>query len=109
MARLDDASLLVVGSGTASPPAVHRLYVGRPELSRVVRAGSDAGFPDGLYARPEPMRVRTRGPPARDVHGFLWMPRNPGAAAPEGQLPLLVVVVHGGLTARADCGLGLRT
>lgn len=108
MARLDDSSLLVIGSGTASLLSVHKLDLQRPELSKVIRQSTDEKFPRFLFSRPEPIRVRSKGSPCRDIHGFLWMPRNPDFTAPQGALPPLIIDSHGGPTGHTGCGLSLR-
>lgn len=45
---------------------------------------------------------------ARDVHAFVYRPRNPDFAAPDGELPPFVAVVHGGPTAHSTLGVRLN-
>jgi dipeptidyl aminopeptidase/acylaminoacyl peptidase len=49
---------------------------------------------------PRPVERVFSGPGGRDVHAHLYPPRNPGYAAPAGELPPYVVWVHGGPTSR---------
>ncbi|KAM4058655.1 prolyl oligopeptidase family protein [Hirsutella rhossiliensis] len=109
MARLDNSSFLVIGSGTTSPHAVHRFHLTRPERNRVIREATDLKLPKPLLSEPEPVHIRSKESPTRDIFGFLWMPRNPDFSAPQGELPPLIVVAHGGPTGRAGSGLNLRT
>ncbi|MBX3079670.1 MAG: S9 family peptidase [Cryobacterium sp.] len=44
----------------------------------------------------------------RDVHSFVYRPRNPDFAAPKGELPPFIAVVHGGPTARSSPALNLN-
>ncbi|QUC17411.1 uncharacterized protein UV8b_01652 [Ustilaginoidea virens] len=110
MARLDDASVMVIGSGTGSHQAVHVIKVADARGNKVVRESTDEHFPALCYSRPEPLRIRSAGTTRRrHIHGFLWMPRNARFAAPPSDLPPLIVSVHGGPTGRAGSGLDLRT
>ena len=64
-------------------------------------------------------RVSTRHTPARrsrgpgptaagdEVHGLHFAPTHPEATGPEGELPPLLVFVHGGPTSRTEAGLQL--
>ena len=44
-----------------------------------------------------------------EVHGLLYRPRNPGFRAPDGELPPLLVSVHGGPTSRAEAAYASQT
>ncbi|MGA8047830.1 MAG: prolyl oligopeptidase family serine peptidase [Dermatophilaceae bacterium] len=44
-----------------------------------------------------------------EVHGLLYRPRNPHFSAPDGELPPLLVTVHGGPTSRADAAYSSQT
>lgn len=108
VAKLDDNSVLVIGNGTVSHKAVHRIDVEHPENNKVIRKAIDEKFPDGIFARPETLRVRSKGSPTRDIFGFLWMPRNPLYTGPTGELPPLILNTHGGPTGHTGSGLNLR-
>ncbi|OAQ57846.1 transposase [Pochonia chlamydosporia 170] len=60
-----------------------------------------------FFARPESIHIRSKDLPARDIHGFIWMPHNPTYKAPESELPPLIIQTHGGPTSHAGCGLML--
>ncbi|MEV4443792.1 prolyl oligopeptidase family serine peptidase, partial [Streptomyces sp. NPDC049577] len=78
----------------------------RTGRARVIGARHTDPVDPALY--PEP-RVRTfTGPGGRDVHAHVYPPRNPGHAAPAGELPPYVVWVHGGPTSRAPLALDLE-
>jgi dipeptidyl aminopeptidase/acylaminoacyl peptidase len=89
--------------------AVHKIDATNHENSKVIREAIDAKFPDGIYSRPETLRVHSNGSPSRDIFGFLWMPRNPKYVAPIDALPPLIINVHGGPTGHTGSGLSLRT
>ncbi len=61
------------------------------------------GVPDGFAALPQPVSWRT--PDGASAHGFLYLPAHPEVRAPEGDLPPLIVTLHGGPTASATPGL----
>ncbi|KAK2599940.1 hypothetical protein QQS21_005324 [Conoideocrella luteorostrata] len=108
IARLDSTSVLVIGSGTTSHRAVHRINLANLRESGVVRQVTDEKFPDGTFARPETMRFSSKSTPKRDIFGYLWMPRNPKYTAPEGDLPPLIIHTHGGPTGCTGRGLNLE-
>jgi dipeptidyl aminopeptidase/acylaminoacyl peptidase len=62
---------------------------------------------DGAYvSRPRRIAIAgTRGP----VHGLLYPPGNAGANGPAGDLPPLIISLHGGPTSSATRGLKFRT
>ena len=109
VARLDDSSVLVVGSGTTSHGAIYKIDVANRENSKVIRQGIDVSFPLKMYAVPEMLHIRSKGSPTRNIFGFLCMPRNPRYTAPHDALPPLIIYVHGGPTGHTGCGLDLRT
>ncbi|GGK76888.1 prolyl oligopeptidase family serine peptidase [Ornithinimicrobium pekingense] len=59
--------------------------------------------PDGFAALPQPVSWHT--PDGATAHGFLYLPTHPDVQAPEGDLPPLIVTLHGGPTACATPGL----
>ncbi|MDO5635615.1 MAG: prolyl oligopeptidase family serine peptidase, partial [Micrococcus sp.] len=64
--------------------------------------GAFVPFDRELAVRPEPVSwTSTDGATA---HGFLYRPKNPHVTAPEGDLPPLIVTLHGGPTAAATPG-----
>jgi dipeptidyl aminopeptidase/acylaminoacyl peptidase len=87
-------ALLVDGSA-ADPASLWSLDVASGAFT-LVRSGADALPPELL---PQAELIEVDG-----VHAIVHRPRNTGFAAPEGELPPFVVLVHGGPTAQA----GLR-
>lgn len=71
----------------------------------MIRESLDRELPTNLLSQPEPIHVRSKDPPSRDIHGFLWRPHNPEYTAPEDTLPPLIIETHGGPTSQAGCGL----
>jgi len=117
-----DEVVVIDADGTARAldvPASAHVSVDDVEGSRVLLSGGGAAVEAGLWIADvdsgEVIRVRggapadpawmpaatkitidgSRGP----VHAFDYPPANPGASAPEGELPPYIVLVHGGPTA----------
>ncbi len=94
-----DAVLCVAGSPTTEP-GVHR--VGTDGTVTTLRPPRDLGLDPATISVPEPMTfgsVDGEGTP-REAHA-LYYPPSSAHAAPEGELPPLLVVIHGGPTGAA--------
>lgn len=85
-----------LATGTATPQRVVSLRPRRgPER---VRARSDREtLPPALISTPRP--IRWQAPDGEDVHGLFYPPQGSGQGA-EGELPPLLVRVHGGPTSQ---------
>lgn len=75
-------------------------------LEVVARSSTDT--PDeGYVSRPEPFTWTNSS--GQDVHGILYRPQNAQFRAPEGELPPLLVSIHGGPTSRAEAAYAQGT
>jgi dipeptidyl aminopeptidase/acylaminoacyl peptidase len=94
--------VVCVAGGPSSEPVVLRVDVdgGAPEILRPAR---DFALDAAWLSAPEHVTFPTedRGSGIASAHALVYPPTNPGATAPEGDLPPLMVVVHGGPTANA--------
>lgn len=72
-----------------------------------VRRASSTRVDDRFISIPQLLEFPTSG--GHTTHAFYYAPRNPRCAAPEGELPPLVVHVHGGPTSTARPVLSLHT
>ena len=93
--------VLVAGTPTEEP-GVHRVSVadGRTETLRPPR---DLGLDTGYLSVPEAVSfpsVDGAGAP-RTAHALFYPPANPEHEGPQGELPPLLVVIHGGPTSSA--------
>ena len=72
-----------------------------------VATQGDVDFPAGTFAEPETIRFASGDATA---YGNFYPPSNPGCVAPEGDLPPLLVVSHGGPTGAAsrDLSFGIQ-
>jgi dipeptidyl aminopeptidase/acylaminoacyl peptidase len=95
-------AIVCVAGSPSSEPVVLRLDVdgGEPEVLRPAR---DLGLNPAWFSRPEHVTFPTedRGTGIAEAHALVYPPANPEATAPDGDLPPLLVVVHGGPTGAA--------
>jgi dipeptidyl aminopeptidase/acylaminoacyl peptidase len=96
------ASVVCVAGSPSSEPVVLRVGVddGRPEILRSAR---DLDLDPGWFSSPQHVTFPTEdaGTGIGEAHALVYPPTNPEARAPDGDLPPLLVVVHGGPTAAA--------
>lgn len=115
LAALSAYSILAIGSGSTTPQAVYRIII-PPDLSThatLIRSSVDRPFSPSLFASPKHLCLPVRHSSSAnsssfdEVHAFFWPPHNRHFAAPEGTLPPLIVIAHGGPTGHATPGLRL--
>src|SRR5690606_34722738 len=103
-------AVVFVGASPVAEPAVVRLRLdgvalaGEPEVLRPPR---DLGLDPAWFSFPEPIDFPTSG--GRTAHALFYPPANPEVEPPEGELPPLLVLIHGGPTAAARPMLQLGT
>lgn len=94
----------------ASPVREKSVVVVDPSTgaAEVVWSPEDHGLGEELFSVPEPISFPSAG--GRTAHALFYAPRNPSYVLPEGELPPLMVVSHGGPTssARPYLNLGLQ-
>jgi dipeptidyl aminopeptidase/acylaminoacyl peptidase len=86
------------------PGSVVLIDPSRPGFSTVATAGA-LDLDPRCFAKPEHLTFPSDG---RQAFALLYPPTNPDFAAPEGELPPLVVRSHGGPTGRASPALNLQ-
>ena len=100
----DGQRLVTVASSPTSPSSV---VVVDPDGGHEVVHVSAAAPVDAAWL-PVPSRQTFPSARGRVVHALVYPPTSPQAAAPQGELPPYVVVVHGGPTSQASDALDLR-
>ncbi|WP_040339899.1 alpha/beta hydrolase family protein [Candidatus Blastococcus massiliensis] len=106
IAAIGDGVVCVAG-GPDSEPVVLRVPLdGRPDVLRPARA---LGLDPAWFSRPEHVTFPTEdaGTGIDVGHALVYPPTNPEVAAPNGDLPPLLVLVHGGPTSAASPVLNL--
>jgi dipeptidyl aminopeptidase/acylaminoacyl peptidase len=112
--RAAGASGFIVVAGTPTEEAsVTRVELGTGsavdaiDSLRPARSLAELGVGVDLISTPESVSFPSSG--GRTAHGLLYRPTNPGFTGPAGELPPLLVGVHGGPTAAAGPELDLET
>jgi dipeptidyl aminopeptidase/acylaminoacyl peptidase len=99
-----DGRLATVAATETEGSAVVTIDVATGEYD-VVKRELDQGIDARYVSRPEPIAFPGDG---GESYGFFYAPTNPEFDAPEGELPPLVVLVHGGPTAHNSPALDLH-
>jgi dipeptidyl aminopeptidase/acylaminoacyl peptidase len=73
----------------------------------VLRPPRDLGLDDGSISRPRHISFPSSG--GRTAHGWFYPPANASAVGPDGELPPLLVLIHGGPTSAARPEFALPT
>ncbi|UZP33146.1 hypothetical protein NXS19_000962 [Fusarium pseudograminearum] len=108
VARLSNTSVLVIGAGDTTGKALYQIDVEGTSQIKELRSSTDDSFPESFCSKPLLKSIRSKGLPERELHGFLWLPHNPDYQAPEGHLPPLIMISHGGPTSYLGPGLKPR-
>jgi dipeptidyl aminopeptidase/acylaminoacyl peptidase len=99
--QVNDEQVVFVGSSPTAGEAIVELDL-RARTCRVLR-NSDRVELDARYASiAEPIRFPTEG--GLHAHAFFYPPANPDFEGPEGTLPPLLVIAHGGPTSATHSG-----
>ncbi|MDG9717749.1 prolyl oligopeptidase family serine peptidase [Streptomyces sp. DH24] len=101
----DAERVVAVAAGPRTGSEVVELDT-RTGRTRVIGAEHHDPVDPAYY--PEPLERTFTGPGGREIHAHLYPPRNPGCAAPDGELPPYVVWAHGGPTGRSPLVLDLE-
>ncbi|MGH2532206.1 MAG: prolyl oligopeptidase family serine peptidase [Thermomicrobiales bacterium] len=99
----DGFALVTAGSPTESP-VVARIDLATGGIERL-RSSSTVELDEGYLSAAEPIAFATQD--GGTAYGFFYAPRNKECRVPEGELPPLVVISHGGPTGQTDTVLDL--
>jgi dipeptidyl aminopeptidase/acylaminoacyl peptidase len=97
-------TIVTVAASPTESPAVVTIDVPSAR-TQVVRRSMTADIDERFVSKPEAVEFPTDDGPA---YGFYYAPTNPDFEPPEGELPPLVVWVHGGPTANTGPALDLE-
>ncbi|SDX77094.1 Dipeptidyl aminopeptidase/acylaminoacyl peptidase [Modestobacter sp. DSM 44400] len=106
-------AIVCVAGGPASEPVVLRVGVD-DGATEVLRPARDLGLDPAWFSHPEHVTFPTVAgdsaagrPDVGEAHALVYPPTNPQVTGPDGELPPLLVLVHGGPTAAARAVLDL--
>ena len=102
----DGSSILFIGASPTREPAIVRLDLAT-EQCETIYAPSNVSVDSGYLSSPEHIVFPTTDDGS--AHAYYYAPSSKGYNAPEGELPPLVVICHGGPTSASGTGLDLST
>jgi dipeptidyl aminopeptidase/acylaminoacyl peptidase len=106
--RAAGTRLYFSGGSPEEPPAIVELELTTGAATVLKRSTTqDTAALRSYLSAPEPVTFDTEG--GLRAHGLFYAPRNADFAAPEGELPPLIVHCHGGPTAAASATLSWGT
>ncbi len=97
--------LVGIAGSAVLPNAVVRVDLATGAHSELRRAADE--LLDEAFL-PRPYAATFESAAGRDVHAYVYAPRNPAAVAPDGELPPYIVFVHGGPTGSSTPSLRLE-
>lgn len=106
----DGDRVVFVGASAVTEPAVLSVTVdasGTVTSTEILRAPRDLGLDQSWFSAPEPISFPSTG--GRTAHALYYPPTNPDVTAEPGELPPLLVLIHGGPTSAARPMLQLGT
>ncbi len=103
---LHEGQLFFHGAGHKAPSLLAQLDLETGAVT-VLRRSARLVLDPAYFSEPEAIEFPTTG--GATAYGFFYPPQNPDFVAPEGTLPPLLVISHGGPTAAAESALSLRT
>jgi len=103
--RADGATVVGVAASPTRAASVVSVDTGTGHATEVHAALPTS--PDPAYL-PVPRAETLPGPDGREVHAWVYPPRNGDVRAPGGERPPYVVFVHGGPTAQVHSGLDVE-
>jgi dipeptidyl aminopeptidase/acylaminoacyl peptidase len=104
---LPDGTIAVVAGSPVAETAVHRVERatdGSPGRVSVLRPPRELGFDPGFVSVPEPITFGSvdGDGASRSAHALFYPPVNLERTGPAGELPPLLVMIHGGPTSAAS-------
>lgn len=104
--RATASSVIFEGSSPTSPGAIVEMDLNN-DLWNVVAKSTYEEIDAAYISEPEAVTFTTGDDEI--AHGFYYPPKNKRFTAPDGELPPLIVICHGGPTAASNNGLRLKT
>ncbi len=98
-------SVVLIGSSPVEEAAVQRFEVDNPSEVETLSGRRELGIDPQWYAAPE--HIEFPGGDGRPTYANFYRPTNPTALPLEGELPPLIVMIHGGPTSNASSTLSL--
>ncbi|MEX0791027.1 MAG: S9 family peptidase, partial [Actinomycetota bacterium] len=98
------SGVVAIAAGAAEAPAVVEISIPGGGV-QVIRRSRELTVPLELISQPQAVDFPTEG--GLTAHALYYPPTNPGYSGPEGDLPPLIVISHGGPTSATSSALNL--
>lgn len=95
-----------IGGGLREAPVLAAIDPATGAVAKL-RRSSGQQLAAGVISIPQAVSFESAG--GRVAHAFYYAPQNDAYAAPDGELPPLIVKSHGGPTGQSGCALSLKT
>ncbi|AQA03203.1 S9 family peptidase [Mycobacterium sp. MS1601] len=108
--QAEGGRIVFVGASATTEPAVVSVTVDRSGIvtgTEILRAPRELGLDQSWFSTPEAISFPTSG--GRTAHALFYPPTNPEVTPEPGELPPLLVLIHGGPTSAARPTLLLST
>ena len=105
--RAVEGGVAAVGASFEAESAVVRIDLTDDPTIETLRAPRDLGLEQAWFSVPEPVSFASSS--GRTAHALYYPPTNPDHEGPAGELPPLLVLIHGGPTSAARAQLQLST
>ena len=105
LTRIDAGHIAVLAGSSDAPRAIVRIAVGSGSVQTLHTAGRALLEPSAVSVA---MPIDFPSPRGRIAHAFYYPPLNPAFQAPQGSLPPLLTLVHGGPTGQASPSFASR-
>ena len=96
--------IVCAAAGPGTGPAIVAIDAATGEVE-TLRASAGPDLDPACVSEAEAIAFPTAG--GRSAHAYYYAPRNPGFAAPAGELPPLITFIHGGPTSATGAGFSL--
>ncbi|MCH8103305.1 MAG: S9 family peptidase, partial [Chloroflexi bacterium] len=105
--HISDGVITTVAGSNTRPAALVRIDAETGETLETVAVSTPVQLDAGLISSPEAIEFPTSG--NKTAHAYYYAPTNSDFAAPEEELPPLIVMSHGGPTGSTSAGFDMRT
>jgi len=102
--KVNKDSVFFRGGSPTEPTSIIKLDIDSGETS-VLKRSVEVSIDSGYLSEPEPITFETECD--KKSYGLFYPPKNKDYKAPEGELPPLIVISHGGPTSATDSTLSL--
>lgn len=106
---VDSTTVAIVGATASIPQSLFLIDINRASSPKVLKSSVDKVLPEAYASVAQNIKFpRVHGPGGGHAYALYFPPTNPEYQAPGGNLPPLIVAVHGGSTYQQFPGLYMR-